>query len=57
MVFACKTATLASELQVSMGPSSHLWFCAFTTATLESESLVSMGPVIICGFVHLKQCD
>ena len=44
MVFACKTATLASELQVSMFPSPHLWFCAFTTATLESELLVSMGP-------------
>ena len=32
--FACKTATLALELQVSTGPSPHLWFCAFTTATL-----------------------
>ena len=26
VVFACKTATLAPELQVSMGPSPHLWF-------------------------------
>ena len=33
MVFEFKTATLAPELQVSMGPSPHLWFCAFTTAT------------------------
>ena len=32
--FALKTAYLAPELQVSMGPSPHLWFCAFTTATL-----------------------
>ena len=24
--FCIKTATLAPELQVSMGPSSHLWF-------------------------------
>ena len=31
---AFKTATLALELQVSMGPSPHLWFCTFTTATL-----------------------
>ena len=26
VVFACKTATLAPELQFSMGPSPHLWF-------------------------------
>ena len=31
---AFKTATLAPELQVSMGPSPHLWFCAFITAPL-----------------------
>ena len=29
-----KTATLAQELQVSMGPSPQQWCCAFTTATL-----------------------
>ena len=34
VVFALKTAHLVSELEVSMGPSPHLWFCAFTTATL-----------------------
>ena len=34
VLFAFKTATLSPELQVSMGPSPHLWFCAFTTATL-----------------------
>ena len=32
--FAFKTAPLAPELQVSMGPSPYLWFCAFTTALL-----------------------
>ena len=32
--FVFKRAPLAPELQVSMGPSPHLWFCAFTTATL-----------------------
>ena len=31
---AFKTATLTPELQVSIGPSPHLWFYAFTTATL-----------------------
>ena len=34
VAFACKRATLTPELQVSMDPSPHLWFCAFTTATL-----------------------
>ena len=32
--FVFKTVALAPELQVSMGPTHHLWFCAFTTATL-----------------------
>ena len=27
-----------------MGPSPHLWFCAFTTATLWPELIVSIGP-------------
>ena len=44
VVFACKTATLAPELQVSMGPIPHLWFCAFATATLGPELQVSMDP-------------
>ena len=44
MFFAFKTAPLEPELQFSMGPCPHLWFCAFTTATLLPELLVSMGP-------------
>ena len=44
VVFACKTATLAPELQVSIGPSPHLWFCAFTTSILLPELIASMGP-------------
>ena len=51
-VFACKTATFGSELQVSMGPSHHLWFCAFKTAT---EVLVSMGPSPQLRILHAKQ--
>ena len=43
MAFACKTATLGPELPVSMDPSPHLWFCAFTTATSWPELIVSMG--------------
>ena len=44
VVFACKTASFGTELQVSTGPSHHLWFCPFKTAPLASEILVSMGP-------------
>ena len=43
VVFACKTATLGPELQVSMGPRPHLWFFAFETATLVPELQVSIG--------------
>ena len=51
VAFACKTATLEPELQVSMGPRPHLWFFAFKTATLAPELQVSMGPrlrLLIC---------
>ena len=44
VVFACKTANLGSELQVSIGPSPHLSFCAYKTATLGPDLQVSMGP-------------
>ena len=44
VVFACKTATLGPELQVSMGPRHHLWFSAFKTGTFAPELQVSMGP-------------
>ena len=43
--FACKTATLGPELQVSMGPRLHLsLFFALKSATLAHELQVSMGP-------------
>ena len=44
MVFACKTAPLGPELQVSMGPRLHLCFFAFKTVPLAPELQVSMGP-------------
>ena len=44
VVFACKTATFGSELQVSMGPRPHLRLFAFITATLALELQVSMVP-------------
>ena len=53
--FAFKTAHLAPELQVSIGPSPHLWFCAFTTATLSSELIVSKGSRPHLSLMHAKQ--
>ena len=44
MVFACKTATLEPELQVSMGPRPHLSLLLFKTAILAPELQVFMGP-------------
>ena len=44
MAFACKTATLGPEIQVPIGPSTHLWFFAFKIAPLAPELQVSTGP-------------
>ena len=49
--FVAKTSALGTELQVSMGPRSHLWVFAFKTATLAPELQVSMGPS-----PHLRLC-
>ena len=37
VVFASKTATFWPDLQVCMGPRSHLWFWAHITASLAQE--------------------
>ena len=55
VVFASKTATLGSELEVSIGPRPHLWFFAFKTATLGPELQVFMGPSRHLWFLHAKQ--
>ena len=44
VAFACKTATLGPDLQVSMGPRPHQWFFASKRATLATELQVSMFP-------------
>ena len=44
VVFACKTATLGSQLEVSMGRRPHLWIFAFKTVTLAQNLQVSIGP-------------
>ena len=43
VLFVCKTAWFASELQVPLGPRPHLFFCAWKTSWLAPELLVSMG--------------
>ena len=55
VAFACKTATLGPEKQVSIGPRPHLWFFAFKTATLATELQVSMGPSPHLWFLHANQ--
>ena len=50
-----QTACLPQDLQVSMGPRPHLWFCACKTACLASEMLVSMGPSPHLYLLHAKQ--
>ena len=53
VVFACETASLGPELQVSIGPRPHLWFCAFKTVTLQPELQVCIGPsphLLFCAF-------
>ena len=48
MFFAFKTAPLALELQVTMGPSPPLWFCALTTAALCPACQSQTSPVVVC---------
>ena len=55
VVFACKTATLGTELQVSLVPRPHLWFLTFKTAALAPELQVSMGLSPHLWFLHEKQ--
>ena len=57
MVFACKTAPLGQELQVSMVPRPHQWFLAFKPATLAQELQDSMGPSPHLLVLHAKQRD
>ena len=57
VVFACKTATLGPNLQVSMVPRPHLWLFAFKTATLSPEYKSRWVSAFTCCFVEAKQCD
>ena len=55
VVFACKTAPLGPELQVSMGSRTHLWFLVFKTVTLAQEVQVSSGASPHLRLLHAKQ--
>ena len=48
--FACKTATFGPELQVSMGPSPHLWFLHVKQRLLDPNYKSPWVPALICGF-------
>ena len=52
VVFACKTATLGPELQVSMDPSPHLWFL-HSKQRLSDQNYKSLWvPDLTCHIVH-----
>ena len=55
VVFACKTAALGPELQVSMGPSPHLWFLHSKQRLLDRIYKSLWVPDLTCRFVHAKQ--
>ena len=57
VVFGCKTATLGPDLQVSMGPSPHLWFLHAKRRLLDPNSKSLWVPDITCRFVPAIQRD
>ena len=57
VVFACKTATLGPELQVSMCPSPHLWFLHAKQRLYDQNYKCLLVKVLTCHFVHAKQRD
>ena len=57
VVFAFKTAWLASELLVSMGPRPHHWFLDAKQRLLDRNNKSLWVTNITCRFVHAKQRD
>ena len=55
VAFACKTATLGPELQVSMGPRPHLWFLHSKQRIYLQNCKSLWVPALICGFVRSQQ--
>ena len=54
---AFKTACLASELLVSMGPSPQLWFVYAKQRLLDPNNKSLWDPDITCRYVHALQRD
>ena len=57
VVFECKTAWLASESLVSMGPSPHVWFLDAKQRLMDRNNKSLWVPDITCRFVLVKQRD
>ena len=55
LVLTFKTATLAPELQVSKGPSPHLWFLHAKQRLLDQNYKSLWVPDLTYGFLHSKQ--
>ena len=54
---AWKTASLANELLVSIGPSPPLWFFHAKQRLLDPNNKSLLVPDITCRFVHATQRD
>ena len=54
VVFEFKTETLAPDLQVSKGPSPHLWFLDAKQRLLDQNFKSLWVPDLTCRFVHVK---
>ena len=52
---ACKTATLAHELLVSICPSHHLRFLHANQRLLDQKCMSLWDPDLSCRFVHAKR--
>ena len=53
-IFAYKTATFGSELQVSIGPRLRLLICERKTACLDPECRLSISPSLYLWFCKFK---
>ena len=56
-IYACKKAWLAPELQVSKGPSPHLWFLQAKQKILDQDYKSLWVPDMTCRYVHAKNRD
>ena len=54
---ACKTACLAAELLITMGPCPHLWFLHAKQGLLDQNYRSLWVPDLTCRFVDTKQRD